>query len=125
LPADSTAGAQTAPKETTMNKLNLTNRISSLAMLALAALPIASLPASALAAPAASVKVSDINLLSPEGMATFTKRADYAARDFCRDERSLSAAASCRTGVKEELSEKVAALRSAKLEQASKAFAAR
>ena len=108
-----------------MNKLNLTNRVSSLAMLALAALPIASLPASALAAPAAAVKVSDINLLSPEGMSTFAKRADYAARDFCRDERSLSAAANCRVGVKQELSEKVTALRSAKLEQASKAFAAR
>jgi UrcA family protein len=108
-----------------MNKLELTNRISSLAMLALAALPIASLPASALAAPAAAVKVADINVLSPEGMATFTKRADYAARDFCRDERSLSAAAACRIGVKQELAEKVTALRSAKLEQASKAFAAR
>ena len=104
---------------------NLTNRISSLAMLALAALPIASLPASALAAPAAAVKVSDINLLSPEGMSTFHKRADYAARNFCRDERGLSAAAACRDGVKQELSEKVTALRSAKLEQASKAFAAR
>lgn len=104
---------------------NLTNRISSLAMLALAALPIASLPASALAAPAAAVKVSDINLLTPEGMSTFNKRADYAARDFCRHERSLGAAADCRAGVKQELSEKVTTLRSAKLEQASKSFAAR
>jgi len=103
---------------------NLTSRIASAAMLALAALPIASLPASALAAPA-SVKIADINLLTPEGMATFTKRADYAARDFCREERSLSVAAACRTAVKEELSEKVTALRSAKLEQASKTFAAR
>ncbi len=108
-----------------MNKLNLTNRVSSLAMLALAALPIASLPASALAAPAASVKVADINLLSPEGMATFDKRADYAARDYCRDERNLGAAAVCRAAVKEELAEKVTMLRSAKLEQASKTFAAR
>jgi UrcA family protein len=108
-----------------MNKLNLTNRISSLAMLALAALPIASLPASALAAPAASVKIADINLLTDQGMATFTKRADYAARDYCRDERSLSAAAACRVGVKQELAEKVATVRSAKLEQASKSFAAR
>lgn len=103
---------------------NLTNRISGLAMLALAALPIASLPASALAAPA-SVKVADVNLLTPEGMSTFQKRADDAARDFCRDERSLAAAATCRTGVKQELSEKITALRSAKLEQASKTFAAR
>lgn len=104
---------------------NLTNRISSLAMLGLAALPIASLPASAFAAPPAAVKVSDINLLTPEGMSTFHKRADYAARDFCRAERSLAAAANCREGVKQELSDKVTALRSAKLEQASKAFAAR
>ncbi|WP_296595734.1 UrcA family protein [Phenylobacterium sp.] len=103
---------------------NLTTRIASAAMLALAALPIASLPASALAAPA-SVKIADINLLTPEGMATFTKRADYAARDFCREERSLSAVASCRAGVKEELSEKVTAVRSAQIEQASKTFAAR
>jgi len=108
-----------------MNKLNLTNRVSSLAMLALAALPIASLPASALAAPPASVKIADINLLTAEGMATFTKRADYAARDFCRDERSLGAAATCRAGVKQELAEKVTAVRSAQLEQASKTFAAR
>lgn len=104
--------------------MNLTNSISGFAMLALAALPIASLPASALAAPA-SVKIADINLLTPQGMATFDKRADYAARDFCRDERSLSVAAACRVAVKEELSEKVTAIRSARLEQASKTFAAR
>jgi len=123
LPADNTAGAQTAPKETTMN--DLTSRIASVAMLALAALPIASLPASALAAPAATVKIADINLLSPQGMATFEHRSEYAARDFCRDERSLGAAAACRKAVKAELSEKVTALRSAQLEQASKTFAAR
>ncbi len=104
--------------------MNLTHSISGFAMLALAALPIASLPASALAAPA-SVKIADINLLSPQGMATFDKRADYAARDFCREERSLSVAAACRVAVKEELSEKVTAIRSARLEQASKTFAAR
>lgn len=104
--------------------MNLTNSISGFAMLALAALPIASLPASALAAPA-SVKIADINLLTPQGMATFDKRADYAARDFCREERSLSVAAACRVAVKEELSEKVTAIRSARLEQASKTFAAR
>jgi len=103
---------------------NLTNHISSLAMLALAALPIASLPASALAAPVASVKIADINLLSAEGMSTFQKRADYAARDYCRDERALGAAAVCRAAVMEELSEKVTAIRSAKLDQ-TKTFAAR
>lgn len=103
---------------------NLTNRISSLAMLALAALPIASLPASALAAPA-TVKIADINLLTTEGMSAFAVRADHAARDYCRDERSLSAAAACREGVKAELTQKVTAIRSARLEQASKTFAAR
>jgi UrcA family protein len=103
---------------------NLTAQISSVAMLALAALPIASLPASALAAPAASVKIADINLLTPEGMSTFQKRADYAARDFCRDERSLSVAAHCRVAVKAELNDKVAVIRAAKL-QTSTTFAAR
>ena len=103
---------------------NLTAQVSGLAMLALAALPIVALPASALAAPA-SVKIADINLLSPEGMSTFTKRADYAARDFCREGRSLSVASRCRVAVKAELNEKVAVIRAAKLEQASTTFAAR
>jgi len=103
---------------------NLTAQVSSVAMLALAALPIASLPASALAAPHTSVQIADINLLTPEGMSKFQKRADYAARDFCRDERSLSAAAHCRVAVKAELNEKVAVVRAAKL-QASTTFAAR
>ena len=102
---------------------NLTSKISGVAMLALAALPIASLPASALAAPA-SVRIADINLLTPEGMQTFQKRADYAARDFCRDARDLGSAAKCRVAVKEELNEKVAVIRAAKLERAS-TFAAR
>jgi UrcA family protein len=103
---------------------NLTAQISGVAMLALAALPIASLPASALAAPA-SVRIADINLLTPEGMTTFGKRADYAARDYCREERSLSVAAKCRVAVKAELNEKVAVIRAAKLERASTTFAAR
>lgn len=102
------------------------SRISGVAMLALAALPFAALPASAFAQPqSVSVKVSDINVLTSDGMATFSKRADYAARDFCRDERSLSTAAHCRTAIKAEFAEKVAALRTAKLEQASQTFAVR
>lgn len=104
---------------------NFAAQVSGIAMLALAALPIAALPASALAAPAtASVKISDINLLSPEGMSTFTKRVDYAARDYCRTERNLSVAASCRTAVKAEMNDKVAVVRAANLERAS-TFAAR
>ena len=102
---------------------NLTAQVSSVAMLALAALPIASLPASALAAPA-SVKIADINLLTPEGMQTFDKRATYAARDFCRDEKDLGVAMKCRAAVKAELNDKVAVIRAAKLE-ASTTFAAR
>jgi len=103
---------------------NLTAQISSVAMLALAALPAAAIPASAFAAPAASVRIADINLLTSEGMTTFAKRADYAARDYCRDERSLSAAAHCRTAVKAELNDKVSVIRAARLERAA-TFAAR
>ncbi len=102
---------------------NLTAQVSSIAMLALAALPIASLPASALAAPA-SVRIADINLMTPEGMSTFTKRADYAARDFCREERSLTVAAHCRAAVKAELQDKVTVIRAAQL-QTPTTFAAR
>lgn len=102
---------------------DITARISAVAMLALAALPAAALPASALAA--STVKVSDINLLTDEGMATFQQRADYAARDFCADIIGLSARAACRQGAKAELHEKVAVIRAAQLEQASPALAAR
>lgn len=102
---------------------NITARISAVATLALAALPAAALPASAFAAP--TVKVSDINLLTDDGMATFHQRADYAARDFCAGVMGLSARAACRKGAKVELNEKVAVIRAAKLEQASPALAAR
>lgn len=103
---------------------NLTAQVSGIAMLALAALPIAALPASALAAPPASVKIADINLLTPEGMSTFSKRADYAARDFCRDQRDLGSSAKCRVAVKAELAEKVSVIRAAQLERAPTTFAA-
>jgi UrcA family protein len=102
---------------------NFAARISGVAMLALAALPIVALPASALAE--TRVRVSDINLLTPEGMATFNKRAHNAAATYCGDVWSLNARASCRAAVKAELNDKVAVIRAAKLEQASQAFAAR
>jgi UrcA family protein len=101
---------------------NLTARISGVAMLALAALPIASLPASALAE--TRVKVADLSLASAEGMATFQKRAHYAASSYCGDVRGLYAMAACRKGVQTELNDKVAVVRAAQLEQA-KTFAAR
>lgn len=102
---------------------NFATRISAAAMLALAALPIAALPASALAA--TTVKVEDINLLTPQGVATYDARAKMAARDFCRTERSIDARAACIDGVKVELNEKLAGLRVSQLEKASQTFAAR
>ena len=104
------------------NKTDFASKISGIAMLALAALPIAALATASHAE--TSVRVSDINLMTPEGMATFNKRAQYAASSYCSEVLSLSAQAACRTGVKAELSEKVAVIR-AKAEHASQSFAAR
>ncbi|MBL8770587.1 MAG: UrcA family protein [Phenylobacterium sp.] len=100
----------------------IATRISGVAMLALAALPIAALPASALAA--TTVKVSDLNLLSPQGQAAFEQRADQAARNYCGAVYSLNQRAACRVAVRAELAEKVAVVRAAQLERAS-TFAAR
>jgi UrcA family protein len=97
---------------------DLTAKISSIAMLALAALPMVALPASALAA--TTVKVSDLNVLSAEDAATFQVRADRAARDFCRNQRNIGLAESCREGVRQELTEKFSDLRLATLGQAAK-----
>ena len=102
---------------------HLVSKISGVAMLALAALPIAALPASALAA--TTVKVADINLLSPQGVATFEQRADRAARNYCGAIYSLGQRASCRAAVQAELAEKAAVVRAAQLERASQAFATR
>ncbi len=102
---------------------SLTNRIASLAMLALASLPAAALATAAHAQ--TTVKIADLNLLSAEGIATFSQRADYAARDYCSVERSLSAMAACRVAVKAELHEKADAIREAKLARATTSLAAR
>jgi UrcA family protein len=99
------------------------SKISGVAMLALAVLPIAALSTAAHAE--TRVHVADLNLLTPEGMATFNQRADRAARNYCSDVRGLGAAASCRHGVKAELNDKVAVIRAARLEQAGQTFAAR
>ena len=103
---------------------DLTNRISGLAMLALAVLPMAALATGAHAAPA-SVKIADLNLASAEGAAAFEQRADFAARRFCSTERSLSSAATCRKGVRVELNEKMAVIRTARANQPANTFAAR
>lgn len=107
-----------------MNFANLTNSISGLAMLALAALPAAALTTAAHASPA-SVRVADLNLASVEGVATFQQRAEFAARKFCSPDRSLSSAASCRKGVKTELTEKMDALRASQAARTTTTFAAR
>ena len=107
----------------TKTRTDLTSQISGLAMLALAALPII-----ALATPSNAqtvVKVADINLLSPQGVSEFNQRADAAGRKFCLPERTLAGRASCVSGVKAELNEKLAVLKTAQLEQASQTFAAR
>jgi UrcA family protein len=69
--------------------------------------------------------VSDINLLSPQGVSEFNQRADAAGRKYCLPERTVAGRAACRVGVKAELNEKLSVLRTAQLEQASQAFAAR
>ena len=101
---------------------SLTARISGVATLALAALPLAALATNA---HAASVKVSDLNLLSPAGQATFVQRAESAGRKFCATKRGVTAYQSCRAGVRAELAEKMEVVRTAQLAKASPSFAAR
>ena len=102
---------------------NYAAKISGVASLVLAALPIAALATAAHAQTV--VKVSDINLLSPQGVSEFNQRADAAGRKYCLPERTVAGRAACRVGVKAELNEKLSVLRTAQLEQASQAFAAR
>jgi UrcA family protein len=109
---------------TTMTRTtSLTARISSAAMLALAALPLAALATNAHAG--VSVKVSDLNLLSTNGQAAFSQRADQASRKFCADVRGVTAIESCRAGVREELAEKMEVVRLAQAAKAHQDFAAR
>ncbi len=107
----------------TKTRTDLTATISGLAMLALAALPIAALATASHAQTV--VKVADINLLSPPGVSEFNQRADAAGRKFCLPERTVAGRTSCRAAVKAELNEKITALRTAQLAQASTTLAAR
>ena len=102
---------------------NYASKISGVASLVLAALPIAALTTAAHAQTV--VKVSDINLLSPQGVSEYSQRADAAGRKYCLPERTLAGRAACRSGVKAELNEKLTVLRTAQLEQATQSFAAR
>jgi UrcA family protein len=103
---------------------NFATRISTAAMLALAALPIAALSVTAAHAET-RVHVADLNLASPEGMATFQQRAEAAARDYCLPERTVAGRANCLRGVRAELSEKGASLRQVQVAHAATNFAAR
>jgi UrcA family protein len=102
---------------------SFTETACSLAMLALAALPIAALST---AAHATTVKVSDLNLATSEGVAKFQARAQHAGIEYCSSigTLSLTARASCRQGVAAELAEKMVAARTAQAAK-SATFAAR
>jgi UrcA family protein len=103
-------------------QVSLISRMSSAAMLALAVLPMAAL---ATAADAASVRVSDINLSTSQGVAAYEQRAEAAALKFCADQRGVNALSVCRAGVKAELAAKFETARMAQLANPSKTFAAR
>jgi len=102
---------------------NFATKISGIASLVLAALPIVALSTAAQAQTV--VKVSDINLASPQGVSEYSQRADAAGRKFCLPERTLAGRAACVAGVKVELNEKLASIRTARQEHASQDFAAR
>ena len=102
---------------------NYASKISGVASLVLAALPIAALATAAHAQTV--VKVADINVLTDQGVAEYNQRADAAVHKYCLPQRTVAGRASCVAGVKVELTEKLAVLRTAQLEQASTAFAAR
>ena len=102
---------------------NLTARLSGPALLALAALPIVALATGANAA--TTVKVSDLNLLSPEGVAAYETRANVAARAFCDDNAIIQQRMTCKIAVKAELADKLEDLRQAKLAKLSTSLAAR
>jgi UrcA family protein len=106
-----------------MTKTNFASRIAGVATLALAALPMAALSTAAHAAE--TVKVADLNLMTPEGATKLDGRIEKAAFKFCADRRAVSEWQTCRAGVRAELTEKAETLRQAQFAQAQKTFAAR
>ena len=91
---------------------NYAARLAGAATLALAALPMAALSTTAYAAPA-TIRVSDLDLSSAAGQATFHQRADKAADLFCKAQkrpvsRTRVAEADCMAAVQAEVSEKFA-----------------
>lgn len=80
----------------------LMSRIAGFATLALAAAPMAALVTPAHAAGQERVYVSDLNMATAAGKATFDQRVDHAARHFCANEQNLSQRAACQTAVRDE-----------------------
>ena len=86
----------------------LISRIAGIATLALAAAPVAALVTPAHAAGHERVYVSDLNLATAAGKATFDQRVDHAVRHFCSTEQNFSQRAACQTAVREEADAKAA-----------------
>lgn len=80
----------------------LMSRIAAAATLALAAAPVAALVTPAHAAGQERVYVSDLNMATADGKATFEKRVDHAVRHFCSTEQNLGQRAACQTAVRDE-----------------------
>lgn len=88
----------------------ISNTVASAATLALAALPMLALSTTAYAAPV-TVQVADLDLASTDGARELDRRVNRAANKFCADSIGLSVRAACMDGVRDEVSEKVEALR--------------
>lgn len=92
--------------------MKVSNTVAGLATLALAFVPALAVGSNAFAAPA-TVQVADLDLSTQAGVHEFDRRTNAAASRFCNDIRPLSAHVACREGVKVEVSEKLAAIKSA------------
>ena len=97
---------------------NFAARLAGIATLALAALPVAAISTVAHAAPA--VRVADLDLASIEGVATYHQRVAAVTRQMCADERILSRQQACRTGIRSEMQEKLAALQNRQTQMAAR-----
>jgi UrcA family protein len=84
----------------------LISRIAGFATLALAVTPMAALVTPAHAAGQERVYVSDLNMASAAGKATFDQRVDHAVRHFCSTEHDLTQRAACQSAVRDEANAK-------------------
>jgi UrcA family protein len=89
--------------------MHAASRLAGLATLMLAALPALAVATAAHAAPV-TVKISDLDLHTPAGVAEMNRRIDAAAKAFCAqraDTGSHLISRSCRQAVREELLEQL------------------